>query len=97
MSKKYESLKLMTIDEKGRKNYFYGSEGRGMNYEETAVLNYRKKEAWDVLVEELLELIEKYQIDGIHLDNGHVSPQTYETDKEELGRIENGRLIYTHE
>jgi uncharacterized lipoprotein YddW (UPF0748 family) len=42
-------------------------------------------------------LIEKYQIDGIHLDNGHVCPQIYEVDKEELSRMENGRLIYTHE
>ena len=25
MSKKYEGLKLMYIDEKGRKNYLYGS------------------------------------------------------------------------
>ncbi len=25
MSKKYENLKLMSIDDKGRKNYFYGS------------------------------------------------------------------------
>ena len=42
-------------------------------------------------------MIEKYQIDGIHLDNGHVCPQIYEVDKEELSRMENGRLIYTHE
>ena len=48
-----------------------------MNYEETAILNYRKKETWDLLLNELFELIEKYQIDGIHLDNGHVCPQIY--------------------
>lgn len=41
----------MFIDDKGRKNYFYGSEGKAINYQETAILNYRKRETWDLLLQ----------------------------------------------
>jgi hypothetical protein len=33
----------MYVDDSGKKNVFYGSEGRSMNYSDTAILNYRKK------------------------------------------------------
>ena len=34
------------------------------------MLNYRKVEAWDLLVEEVLSFAEKTGVSGIHLDNG---------------------------
>jgi len=43
MSKKYESLRLRSIDDQGRIIYHYGSNGRSISYEDTAALNYRKK------------------------------------------------------
>lgn len=47
----------MYIDDSGKKNNFYGSEGRSLNYQDTAILNYRKKEAWNLLLEEVFEVI----------------------------------------
>lgn len=34
------------------------------------MLNYRKKEAWDLLIDEVFTYISKTDVDGIHLDNG---------------------------
>jgi hypothetical protein len=34
------------------------------------MLNYRKKEAWDMLLEEIILYTKKFDFDGIHLDNG---------------------------
>ena len=34
------------------------------------MLNYRKIEAWDMLIDEIITYAEKVNFDGIHLDNG---------------------------
>lgn len=34
------------------------------------MLNYRKIEAWELLIDEVVQYTQKYGIDGIHLDNG---------------------------
>ena len=47
----------------------YGSDGKSVTYEDSAILNYRKKESWDLLISEIKTLIDKYNIDGVHLDN----------------------------
>jgi hypothetical protein len=38
------------------------------------MLNYRKMEAWELLIEEVVEYTQKFGIDGIHLDNGQAWP-----------------------
>jgi hypothetical protein len=38
------------------------------------MLNYRKVEAWDLLVEEVVNFTLSSGIDGIHLDNGQAWP-----------------------
>lgn len=43
MARKYESLRLRTVDEQGRLHYHYGCNGRSIGYEDTTPLNYRKK------------------------------------------------------
>ena len=45
-----------------------------MKMEDTAMLNYRKKAAWDLLIEEVLSFTEATGVDGIHLDNGQAWP-----------------------
>jgi hypothetical protein len=45
-----------------------------VNYEDSAILNYRKIESWDLLVDEVINLQQTYGIDGIHLDNGQAWP-----------------------
>ena len=64
----------------------YGTDGQAINYEDTAMLNYRKIEAWDYLIEEVLKFASETGIDGIHLDNGQAWPQIFEPDIEELTR-----------
>ncbi len=44
------------------------------------MLNYRKLEAWNLLIDEASEVISKYGINGIYLDNGISWPQLYEID-----------------
>lgn len=49
-SKIYDSHTLSYIDESGRKYPLYGCEGRSINYEDTMILNYRKLDAWNLLL-----------------------------------------------
>ena len=50
MHKKYRDLINYGLDENGKKKIIYGTDGRALNYEDTAILNYRRKEAWDRLI-----------------------------------------------
>ena len=60
------------------------------------MLNYRKLEAWELLIDEVVSVAGKFGIDGVHLDNGQAWPQIMEPDLEELQRIDiNGGAIYT--
>lgn len=61
---------LHYLDELGIKKICYGTDGQAINYEDTALLNYRKLEAWNLLIEEVVNFTEKHGINGIHLDNG---------------------------
>ena len=69
-SKKYKDLLLQYLDEDGRVHVCYGTDGQAQKFEDTAMLNYRKIDAWNLLIDEVLEYTTKYGIDGIHLDNG---------------------------
>jgi hypothetical protein len=50
------------------------------------MLNYRKKAAWDLLIEEVLTFATNTGVDGIQLDNGQAWPQIFEPDLDELNR-----------
>lgn len=54
MHKKYRDLINYGLDDSGKKKIMYGTDGRAVNYEDTALLNYRKKEAWDMLLREVM-------------------------------------------
>lgn len=68
-SKKYKNLLLQYLDEDGRVHQCYGTDGQAQKFEDTSMLNYRKIDAWNLLIDEILEYTQKYGIDGIHLDN----------------------------
>ena len=68
--RKYRELLLNYLDEEGRRKICYGTDGQSLNYEDTAMLNYRKKESWDLLIEEVETFAQRHGVDGIHLDNG---------------------------
>jgi hypothetical protein len=65
--KRYKNLLLYKLDEQGKKNFCYGTDGRSLNFEDTIQLNYRKKKAWDLLIEEAVQFTDKYGIQGLHL------------------------------
>ena len=60
--------------------------------------SHRKKEAWDLLIDEAVELCSKYRIDGLHLDDAQCWPNILEADIQELERKDtDGSPAYTPE
>lgn len=51
---RYKKFLLNKIDENGRLVPLFGAEGRALNFEDTVILNYRKKSAWDLFISELV-------------------------------------------
>jgi hypothetical protein len=72
--KKFRDLLLHYLDEDGRRHICYGTDGQALKYEDTAMLNYRKVEAWDMLIDEVINFATEQGVDGIHLDNGQAWP-----------------------
>ena len=72
--KKYRDLLIHQLDSQGKKTTVFGSDGRAIFFEDTCLLNYRKKKVWDLLLEELIDFTKEYKINGIHLDNGQAWP-----------------------
>jgi len=72
--RKYKDLLLTYLDEDGRRHICYGTDGQAQKFEDTAMLNYRKIEAWEMLIEEVISYTSKHDVDGIHLDNGQAWP-----------------------
>jgi len=96
--RKFKSLLLEYLDNEGRRRICYGTDGQARQYEDSAMLNYRKLEAWDMLVDDSVEFAKKNGLDGIHLDNGQAWPQIMEIDRDELMRIDvDGEPSYTAE
>ena len=99
MGKKYDQLRLRNVDEQGRLVYHYGCNGRSISYEDTTPLNYRKKEAWDLLINEALTVVEQFGVDGLYLDNGFEWPELYKINEEEMFRrdFEDRSPAYTYD
>ena len=96
--RKFKDLLLHYLDEDGRRRICYGTDGQARQYEDTAMLNYRKVEAWDLLVDEVIDFANRTGVNGIHLDNGQAWPQILEPDIEELIRLNvDGEPAYTAE
>ena len=87
-NKRYLSQVLHVLDSDGKKTVCFGTDGRAAKYEDTALLNYRKKEVWDIFFDEITEFTDQYHIDGVHLDNCQSWPQIFIPDLEELYRLE---------
>lgn len=86
--RKYKDLLLHYLDEDGRRHICYGTDGQAQKFEDTAMLNYRKLDAWELLIDEIITFTQRHGIDGIHLDNGQAWPQIMEPDVEELSRVD---------
>lgn len=94
--RKYRNILLNTLDDKGKITICYGTDGHSVAFEDSAVLNYRKVESWDLLVEDMLNFTKKYKIDGMHLDNCQSWPQVMQIDHDEMFRIDSdGQPAYS--
>ena len=51
--RKYKDLLLNYLDEDGRRHLCYGTDGQAQKFEDTAMLNYRKIEGWELLIDGL--------------------------------------------
>ena len=70
LAKKYRKLLVNYIDSQRNFVHFHGANGKSnLSFGNTSILNYRKKEAWDLLTQEAIEFVRKYGVDGLHLDN----------------------------
>jgi len=62
------------------------------------LIQNRKKEAWDLLISEAIELITKYKIDGLHLDDAQCWPNILDANTTELERNDtDGTPAYTQD
>ncbi len=96
--RKYRNILLHTLDSKGKVNFCYGTDGHSVNYDDSALLNYRKLESWDLLVEDICAIAHKYNVDGVHLDNCQSWPQIFDINHDEMFRLDpDGKLAYTNE
>lgn len=78
--KRYKGLEVRSLDEKGVEGVCRGTDGRSIEYDESMLLNYRKKEAWDLLIEDVITFIAQNGVHGLHLDNGQSWPQILRPD-----------------
>ena len=93
---KYRKVLLRYLDERNQLQLYYGSVGKSINYKDSTILNYRKIEAWEILINEIKTIIKKFNIDGIHLDNCQMWPNIMEVNMLEMYRIDNdGTLSYS--
>lgn len=92
--RKYKDMMLLARNSEGLPVVCYGTDGRGMHYEDTAMLNYRVAKVWNLLIEDVLEFARKFQISGIHLDNAHAWPQIMELDHEEMYRTDSDGIAH---
>ena len=87
MSGKYRKLLLNHIDSKKIFTKFHGADGKSnFSYSTTSILNYRKKEAWDLLIQDAIKFVNEFRVDGLNLDNWDLWPTMKRIDKAEMFR-----------
>ena len=95
-NRKYRNVLLRYLDTQSKLQLCYGSDGKSVQYEDSTVLNYRKVEAWEMLINEIKTIVNKFGIDGLHLDNCQIWPHIMEMNNYELYRIDNdGQPAYS--
>ena len=95
-NRKYRNVLLRYLDSHNKLQLCYGSDGKSVQYEDSTVLNYRKIEAWEMLISEVKEIANKFGVDGVHLDNCQIWPHIMELNTIEMYRIDNdGKPAYS--
>ena len=84
--RRYKGEEFFVMNETGKLVVCYGTDGRAIRYDDTFLLNYRKSSVWNLLVDDVLSFVQKYDVDGIHLDNAHAWPQVLVRNEVEMFR-----------
>ena len=84
--KKYNNLNLSYVDKFGKLQCLFGNEGDSVKYEDNMILNYRDINSWNLLISDISELCQKYNISGITLNNAQIWPQIFSVDLKEMLR-----------
>lgn len=71
------------------------TDGRYGEWNDGALMNYRKFEVWEWLADSVLELIERYDIDGIRFDSAHAVPIMMKRDarREDAGYLRSAEEV----
>ncbi|PFH35371.1 hypothetical protein BESB_062580 [Besnoitia besnoiti] len=84
--RRYAPHLLHFEDADGKKQILYGGENRGVLPQETAILNHRKLETWQLFVDDVKMWVKKFGIDGVRIANAQELPQMLATDAAALSR-----------
>ena len=84
--RKYKQLYARTLDTKGQAVIHHGSDALENQWEDTQLLNYRKVEAWDLMVSEAKTLVQNFGVGGLYLTDAQSYPFIMASDTSELFR-----------
>ncbi len=88
MHRKYKSLTIETLDKRGIPLRHPGTDGQQNQWEDTALLNYRRVDTWKLFLDEVRMMANKYGVRGIRLDNAQSFPPIMAPNVEELLRVD---------
>jgi hypothetical protein len=96
MHRKYRYLTVETLNARGIPLRHPGTDGRENQWEDTALLNYRRVETWNLMVSEIKALAREYGVRGVRLDNAQSLPPILRPNTDELFRLDpDGRPHYS--
>ena len=88
MHRKYRQITVETLSGKGIPLRHPGTDGRENQWEDTALLNYRRVETWNLMISEIKSLAERYGVRGVRLDNAQSLPPIMAPNMDELLRLD---------
>lgn len=88
MHRKYKCHTVETLDRRGIPLRHPGTDGQQNQWEDTALLNYRKIETWKQFLSEIHTMADKFGVRGIRLDNAQSFPPIMVPNMEELLRVD---------
>ena len=93
--RKYRGLQCKQLDVEGMPICCLGTDGAEHVWKESAHMNYRKKQCWDLFIEDILNWAKK-GVSGIRIDSAHCFPLISKANHTEMERMDNdGKFHYT--
>lgn len=88
LHRRYRPLVLHTLNAAGEIVAHRGTDGRENQWEDQVALNYRKLEAWEVMVRDAAALALRHGVRGLYLTDAQSWPLLLVPDTEELWRVD---------